>query len=876
MNHTDQQAAVPASHSSGPDAFKTALEQAGARVLAAHSRLEGCEILGLIGAGEFGVVYLAYDYALAQHVAVKEYMPASLAARESNGRLAVQARADQELFDMGLRSFLSEARLLARFDAPSLVKILRVWEANGTAYMAMSFHEGISLQDAIGSGRFDANEKRIRLLLDQLLDTVEMLHRAHCYHPDIAPGNILLLADGRPLLLDFGAARRVITAHSGGPAAALRPGYAPIEDYEDIPNLKRGPWTDIYALAAVAYFAIAGTAPPPAVARMNNDAMTPARQAGAARYGEAFLAAIDQALAVMPQQRPQSIADFRRALGTQAVRRSQMTAAQVDGNDTSTLRWTETLSGSAAPATSRGQSTQRGDRSGPGRAALPLLVLALVAVAGAGYWGLQRTDPTTTTTAPIAGQAGDRPDGARAPASAPASASASAPASASAEAPRAVPPPAATLATPEDNRWLVASSLNNASAYENYLAEYPNGRYAPMARATLDGLRAGEAQTLSVQDVATQEESLWNAVRKIDKPLAYESFLRKYPGGRYASTARSSLARLRPALADPRPSVDPSVVDATRRPPFNGGPYNEPGDRPRAAPPQVTPASPVPAPASATTPPDRVAAIRPPETPPAVARLPQSGDLAVDTEPEQEVASAPPPARTGRTLRLSNQTMTGNFSADPVSGLVSGSGRIVWDNGDQFEGTMVRGIKEGRGEFRWANGQRYSGEWSRDQPNGKGTIQFPNGDRYTGDVRNGLANGGGTLVFANGNRYQGEVRDGQPNGNGNLTFSSGNRYRGELRDGLPQGNGSIRFANGDSYSGAWRRGRSDGQGRYTWSNGNYWEGEFRDDAKTANGQMVVAGAAPAGASSSGSGDSPRGSAAGGSGDVEPDVGGRVR
>ena len=870
MNHTDQQAAVPASRSSGPDAFKTALEHAGARVLPAHSRLEGCEILGLIGAGEFGVVYLAYDYALAQHVAVKEYMPASLATRESNGRLAVQAQADQELFDMGLRSFLSEARLLARFDAPSLVKILRFWEANGTAYMTMSFHEGISLQEAIGSGRFDANEKRIRLLLDQLLDTVEMLHRAHCYHPDIAPGNILLLADGRPLLLDFGAARRVITAHSGGPAAALRPGYAPIEDYEDIPNLKRGPWTDVYALAAVAYFAIAGTAPPPAVARMNNDTMIPARQAGAARYGEAFLAAIDHALAVMPQQRLQSIADFRRALGMQAVRRSQMTAPQADGTVTSTLRWTENLSGSAAPAAGMGRPARHGDRSGPGKAALPLLVLALVAAAGAGYWGLQRTDPTTTaattTTAVIAGQANDPPDGARAAAPV------------SAEAPPAVTPPAAALTTPEDNRWLVASSLNNASAYENYLAEYPNGRYAPMARATLDGLRAGEARTLSVQDAAMQEESLWNAVRKIDKPLAYESFLRKYPGGRYASAARSSLARLRPALADPRLSVDPPVVDATRRPPFNGGPYNEPGDRPRAATPQVTPATPVPAPTSATAPPDRVAAIRPPETPPAVARLPQSGDLAVDVEPEQEAAAAPPPApaRNGRTLRLPNQTMTGNFSPDPATGLVSGSGRIVWDNGDQFEGTMVRGSKEGKGEFRWANGQRYSGEWSRDQPNGKGTIQFPNGDRYTGDVRNGLANGAGTLVFANGNRYQGEVRDGQPNGNGNLTFSNGNRYRGELRDGLPQGNGSIRFANGDSYSGAWRRGRSDGQGRYTWSNGNYWEGEFRDNAQTANGQMVVAGAAPAGASSFGSGDSPRGSAAGESGDVEPDVGGRAR
>src|ERR1700712_1862347 len=235
MNKTDSQATGHTANQTGPEAFRTALERAGKNVLAEHTRLEGCEIIGLIGAGDFSVVYLAYDYALARQIALKEYMPAGIAAHGPNGRVAVLAQPDEEAYRLGLRSFLSEARLLSRFDAPSLIRILRFWEANGTAYMTMPFYEGISLQQAVVSGRFDANEKRVRLVLEQLFDAVERLHRAHCYHPDIAPGNILLLADDRPLLLDFGAPRRVITAHTEGPAAALRAGYAPVEDYEDIP-----------------------------------------------------------------------------------------------------------------------------------------------------------------------------------------------------------------------------------------------------------------------------------------------------------------------------------------------------------------------------------------------------------------------------------------------------------------------------------------------------------------------------------------------------------------------------------------------------------------------------------------------------------------
>jgi len=265
--------------------FRSRLEQAGSRVLAGGTRLGEFEIVGLIDESEVGITYLAYDHAMRRDATVWEYMPARLASRGRSGHVAPGRDADQQAYATGLAAFLSEARVLCRFDSPFLVRILRFWEANGTGYMAMPFYQGMLLQEAVQSGRIQPNEDWIKSLLARLFEPLAMMHAAHCYHPGIAPGNILLLADGRPLLLDFGAAQRVLGAGEYGPATDMRSGFAAIEEYEDIPNLKQGPWTDVYALAAVAYFLVTGKMPPPAPSRVASDAMTAAQQAGAARKG---------------------------------------------------------------------------------------------------------------------------------------------------------------------------------------------------------------------------------------------------------------------------------------------------------------------------------------------------------------------------------------------------------------------------------------------------------------------------------------------------------------------------------------------------------------------------------------------------------------
>lgn len=279
------------------------------------TRFGELEILHVIGIGGFGIVYLAYDHSLERNVALKEYMPSTLAARVSLTHVTVQSSRHVEAFQAGMRSFINEAKLLAHFDHPSLVKVYRFWQENDTAYMVMPFYKGPTLKQALQAMAAPPDETWLKSLLEPLLDALDMLHAEQCFHRDIAPDNILMLADGRPLLLDFGAARRAIAGVDQSFTVILKPGYAPIEQYDNAGTVPQGPWTDIYALASVVYLAITGDAPTPSTARVMADPQIPLARRVAGRYSDAFLQAIDQALMVRPEQRPQSIADLRSRLG---------------------------------------------------------------------------------------------------------------------------------------------------------------------------------------------------------------------------------------------------------------------------------------------------------------------------------------------------------------------------------------------------------------------------------------------------------------------------------------------------------------------------------------------------------------------------------
>jgi serine/threonine protein kinase len=278
------------------------------------------EIRSVVGEGGFGIVYLAWDRSLQRQVAIKEYMPSTLAARTRTTFVSPRSEKFADTFALGLRSFVNEAHLLASFDHPSLLKVYRFWEANGTAYMVMPYYQGVTLKRALAALKAPPEEGWLLRQLGQLLDALDVMHREHCYHRDIAPDNILLLDDGRPLLLDFGAARRVIGDATQALTAFLKPGYAPVEQYAEMPSMKQGPWTDVYALGSVVHYAITGHTPPESVARLVTDTMVPLATAAAGRYSVRFLRAIDHALAVRPDDRPHSAAEMRSEIGVEERR----------------------------------------------------------------------------------------------------------------------------------------------------------------------------------------------------------------------------------------------------------------------------------------------------------------------------------------------------------------------------------------------------------------------------------------------------------------------------------------------------------------------------------------------------------------------------
>jgi hypothetical protein len=293
------------------------------------TKIDEFEIIDLIGIGGFGIVYLANDHSLGRLVALKEYMPSSLAARIEGLTVAVKSSRLAETFAIGLRSFVNEARMLAQFDHRSLVKVYRFWEGNGTAYMVMPFYEGVTLKQSLQKMPGPPRRGLAAGSDRPLAGSTGSAAPRQLFHRDIAPDNILLLTDGRPLLLDFGAARRVISDRTQALTVILKPGYAPLEQYAEVPHVKQGAWTDLYALAAVVYNAITGRPPMPSVGRSINDTMVPLAKAAAGRYSDSFLYAIDRALAVKPEDRPQSVSEFRALLGLSQVPDAKPAAREV-------------------------------------------------------------------------------------------------------------------------------------------------------------------------------------------------------------------------------------------------------------------------------------------------------------------------------------------------------------------------------------------------------------------------------------------------------------------------------------------------------------------------------------------------------------------
>ena len=276
------------------------------------TRIRDFEFHQVLGSGGFGITYLGLNITLDIPVAIKEYLPADLATREQDLSVVPQTAQAASDFQWGLERFLDEARTLARFQHPNIVRVHHFFEAHSTAYIVMDHVKGEDLS-AYLTRKGMLSEDELKGILYPLLDGLEEVHRADFLHRDIKPGNIVLRdSDGSPVLLDFGAARQAIGAKSRSITSIVTPGYAPIEQYSSRGD--QGPWTDLYALGGVCYRALTGQVPDDAMDRVRDDPLIPVSQRCAGWVSGDFLSAIDKALSVDERNRPQNIGDWREEL----------------------------------------------------------------------------------------------------------------------------------------------------------------------------------------------------------------------------------------------------------------------------------------------------------------------------------------------------------------------------------------------------------------------------------------------------------------------------------------------------------------------------------------------------------------------------------
>lgn len=256
--------------------------------------------------GGFGITYIGWDIHLQQRVAIKEYMPRDLATRTADSLdVQVHTDADQANFRYGREQFLREARIVARFDHPNIVRVRSFFNANGTAYLVMDYYEGQSLGEYLSTVRNSTAPGVALRLMRPILQGLQYLHEHNVIHRDVKPHNIYLAADGRPILLDFGAAMQAAGERPHSLVVVLTEGYAPLEQYQR--RSPQGPYTDVYGAAATIYRMIAGEAPPMALDRLGHD---PLEQAGYNALPPALREGMAKALAVRAQDRYASATEF--------------------------------------------------------------------------------------------------------------------------------------------------------------------------------------------------------------------------------------------------------------------------------------------------------------------------------------------------------------------------------------------------------------------------------------------------------------------------------------------------------------------------------------------------------------------------------------
>ena len=434
--------------------------------------VENLRIESVLGSGAFATTYVVTDNSLGSSFALKEYLPRKQVLRSENGRISIRDEASKEAYAAGLDHFLNEGRMVAALDHPCIVKVLRYFEANGTAYLLMPCLAGETLQDALANDS-DFDSLTARKWLFPLLEVLEYLHEQNVVHQDIKPSNIFIRKDDKPLLLDFGAA----AANAGTDTRISRrlgsSGYAAPEQSNGEDPI--GPWTDFYGLAATLYRCISGQVPAAATQRLaakkagEDDPLVSASQLpGAAEHG-GFNDFVDHGLELDPQARPRSAREWRKSFDV--------------------LAWRRSVAGKSASA----------EFETEGKEWLPMILLGafLITMSAVGIYLLIDPEPEQTTgpAITIPGESSSSPKQAS---------------------PKPDRPPT-TISAEETSRWQTAVQADTVLAYRRFISDYPDSVYLKQAQIQLDIL----------DDRA--RDKLWAENTR----AAFMDYLEQFPGGRH-------------------------------------------------------------------------------------------------------------------------------------------------------------------------------------------------------------------------------------------------------------------------------------------------------------------------------------------------------
>ena len=409
------------------------------------------QINAILGVGAFGITYLVTDPAIGTRFALKEYLPAKQVVRQDDGRVIANDEQSEKVFEKGLKLFLNEARIVAALDHPNIVKVLRYFEANGTAYFLMPYYQGQPLHQQLESTG-SLNREEAKALMLPLMDALEYIHQEGVVHQDIKPANIYMTQQAVPVLLDFGVAalQSELSSQSHGLGSE---GYAAPEQSASGGII--GPWTDIYGLAATLYRCVSGRIPVPAATRQEalangeEDPLVAFSQLAPTGLYGGLTDAVDAGLKLAWQERPKDVGIWKKSFKSLDWHRSVVVGGSTDAYEKENKEWLPII----------------------------LLVIFLLSMAAVGIFLLTDESPQKTPATSTSVPAADGSPAADSPAARKQEASAK-----------------------EVERWQGALKADTVLGYRRFIEDYPASIYRDQAETQLDILDEKAWQELSAED----------------------------------------------------------------------------------------------------------------------------------------------------------------------------------------------------------------------------------------------------------------------------------------------------------------------------------------------------------------------------------------